>query len=182
MLAGPMVPPAPGLFSITIGWPRCFSVALASARIPMSVKPPAGHGTISVTGRVGNCCACATPANNAKAEASKIAFFMEPSLFRGPGFSGYRCVPPCPMTAQAATETSCGVLADEDGTGRIFLGRSGEARPERRALDRRAQFHRAQAPEGDEERRARVLLSYRRRKAGRRHHRDHQGGLSGQDR
>src|SRR3954468_13849003 len=150
MLAGPMVPPAPGLFSITIGCPRCFSVALASARMPMSVEPPAGQGTISVTGRVGNCCACAEPANSAKAEASTIAVFMKPSLFRAPEFSGYRCAPQCPMTARAATETSCGVLADENRTGRVFLGRPGQARPERRALDRRAQFRCAQAPAGDE--------------------------------
>ena len=53
MLPGPSVPAAPGRFSITIVWPRCFSVAVASARIAMSVEPPGGHGTISVTGRVG---------------------------------------------------------------------------------------------------------------------------------
>ena len=32
----------------------------------MSVEPPAGHGTISVTGLVGNCCDCAVPVNAAR--------------------------------------------------------------------------------------------------------------------
>ena len=76
MLAGPSVPAAPGRFSITIGWPRCFSVAGASARIAMSVEPPGGQGTISVTGRVGNCCACAVVASAMNAAAAKISLLM----------------------------------------------------------------------------------------------------------
>ena len=54
------MPPAPALFSTTIVWPRYFSVAVASARITWSVDPPAGQGTISVTGRDGNAWANAT--------------------------------------------------------------------------------------------------------------------------
>jgi len=67
------------VFSITIFCPRCFSVAAASARMPMSVPPPGGHGTISVTGRVGNCCACAIPASATIAAATSMTRFI-PSL------------------------------------------------------------------------------------------------------
>src|SRR5688500_472230 len=38
---------------MTIVCPRYFSVAVASARITWSVEPPAGQGTIKVTGREG---------------------------------------------------------------------------------------------------------------------------------
>src|SRR5262249_39704077 len=71
------VPAAPARFSITIDWPRCFSVAVASARIETSVEPPAGHGTMNVTGRVGNCCACAMVERTAMAAASSS--LMSPS-------------------------------------------------------------------------------------------------------
>ncbi len=53
MVAGPTVPLAPALLSMTIGWPRCFDAASAMARMAMSVAPPAGQGTIRVTGFVG---------------------------------------------------------------------------------------------------------------------------------
>src|SRR5215467_15049698 len=68
---GPSVPAAPARFSITIERPSGFSVAVASARITMSVVPPAGQGTINVTGREGKFCACATllAAINASATA-----------------------------------------------------------------------------------------------------------------
>ncbi len=59
VVEGPSVPAAPALFSMMIDCPRCFSVALASARMATSVVPPAGQGTIIVTGRVGKFCACA---------------------------------------------------------------------------------------------------------------------------
>jgi hypothetical protein len=45
----------------------------------MSVDPPGGHGTISVTERVGNCCACATLASAMNAAASSHRL-MSPSL------------------------------------------------------------------------------------------------------
>src|SRR5258708_27328247 len=47
------MPPAPGLFAITIGCPRCFEASSASLRRCVSVEPAAGHGTISVIGRLG---------------------------------------------------------------------------------------------------------------------------------
>src|SRR5262245_53154611 len=53
------VPPAPALFSITIERPRCFSVAVASARTATSVVPPGAQGTIKVTGLDGKACAFA---------------------------------------------------------------------------------------------------------------------------
>ena len=88
----------------------------------------------------------------------------------------------CPIVGRIATERTCGVLAPEDRTGGIFLGRSGQARRKGRGVDRRAQFHRARKPESHEERRARLLLPHRRREAGRRHRRDHPRGLQGPDR
>jgi hypothetical protein len=71
--SGPSTPPASVLFSITIGWPRCFSVAAASARSPMSVVPPAANGTISVTGRVGKSCAWPNQTETSSATALAIA-------------------------------------------------------------------------------------------------------------
>jgi hypothetical protein len=53
MVAGPTVPPPPALLSITMGCPRTLDALSAIARIEMSVDPPAGHGTISVTGLMG---------------------------------------------------------------------------------------------------------------------------------
>src|SRR3989338_2727407 len=49
----PSVVAAPGLLTITIGWPRVFSAAWARARPVRSVLPPGPHGTISVIGRSG---------------------------------------------------------------------------------------------------------------------------------
>ncbi len=58
--AAPSVALAPGRFSTTMVWPRCGSVDLASARNTVSAVPPAGNGTIIVTGRAGKAsCACA---------------------------------------------------------------------------------------------------------------------------
>ena len=55
--AGPIVAPAPGMFSTMMGWPRCFSVAAASARRVTSAEAPGDTGEINVTGRVGKSCA-----------------------------------------------------------------------------------------------------------------------------
>ena len=52
--AGPIVAAAPGMFSTTMGWPRYFSVAAASARRVTSAEAPGDTGAMSVTGRVGN--------------------------------------------------------------------------------------------------------------------------------
>ncbi len=63
MAPAPSVPAAPGLFSTMTCCPRYFAVASANARMQMSVEPPAGQGTISVTGFEGNCWADAAAAN-----------------------------------------------------------------------------------------------------------------------
>jgi hypothetical protein len=73
MVAGPVVPPPPGLFSTTIGWPRCLLASSASSRWWRSVEPPAGHGTMSVIGRDGNACARAAPNGATSAAAAAEA-------------------------------------------------------------------------------------------------------------
>src|ERR1700704_5864137 len=72
MVAGPTVPPPPALLSMTMGWPMNFDALSAMARIEMSVDPPAGHGTISVIGLVGYCCASAELAKIAAAAIAMI--------------------------------------------------------------------------------------------------------------
>src|SRR5215831_5280772 len=64
-----------------------------------------------------------------------------------------------------------GPLAFENRARGVFLERSGQTRRQGRAVDRRAQLHRPPIPEGDEEGRARLVLSHRRGEAGRRHRR-----------
>ena len=48
-----MVPPAPPTFSTTTVWPSGARMRSAMMRAVVSVEPPGGKGTISVTGRVG---------------------------------------------------------------------------------------------------------------------------------
>ena len=40
-----MLPPAPGRFSITTGWPSSGAICSASSRAVMSAAPPGGKGT-----------------------------------------------------------------------------------------------------------------------------------------
>src|SRR3954469_11981571 len=148
MLAGPSVPAAPGRFSITIDWPRCFSVAVASARIAMSVEPPGGHGTISVTGRVGNCCACAMVERIKMAAASSS--LMSPSL-TAPSLVMVAASSRMPNRGPDRNGGHCGVLAVEDRARCLLVGRAGQEGREGRCLDWRAKFCRAQEPAGDEE-------------------------------
>ncbi|CPI64649.1 Uncharacterised protein [Bordetella pertussis] len=49
----PMMPPAPGLFSTTTGWPSLSARPLATRRASVSVSPPTAMGAISRTGRSG---------------------------------------------------------------------------------------------------------------------------------
>src|SRR5882757_5002476 len=49
-----MVPPAPPMFSTITGWPSVVFIRSATRRDTMSVMPPAGNGTIKVTGLLGN--------------------------------------------------------------------------------------------------------------------------------
>src|ERR671932_30826 len=56
------MPPPPGLFSITTGWPRYLAATSANLRRCVSVVPPGGHGQMSVIGFAGNDCARAAGA------------------------------------------------------------------------------------------------------------------------
>src|SRR5262245_28437654 len=61
-----MVPPAPGRFSTTIGWPTCFDTCSSTMRPTMSFAAPAANGTIAWMVRSGQgCVACATAADGA---------------------------------------------------------------------------------------------------------------------
>src|SRR4029078_10888496 len=87
MTAGPSVPEAPGLLSMMMGWPRCLAAASAIVRMAMSVDPPAGHGTTSVTGFSGYPCASiavdehtAIPAADRAAARKWRRYMLSPSL------------------------------------------------------------------------------------------------------
>src|ERR1051325_1827089 len=71
-----MLPPAPPTFSMITGWPSDGRIASPMMRAAGSVEPPGGNGTIRVTGRDGNACACAwlvtRAANAASAAAANI--------------------------------------------------------------------------------------------------------------
>ena len=65
----PMVPPAPGRFSTTIGWLTCFDTCSSTIRPTMSLAAPAANGTIAWivrSGQGGDACAAAAcgSANN----------------------------------------------------------------------------------------------------------------------
>src|SRR5436190_6729056 len=78
-----MLPPAPGLFSMTTGWPsRCESLS-ATARAERSVEPAGGKGTIMRIVLLGYV-ACAPASVEANAAAKSAA---RTNLFIG--------VPPC---------------------------------------------------------------------------------------
>jgi hypothetical protein len=44
------MPPAPGRFSSTIGWPTCFESWSSTMRATMSLALPAANGTIAADG------------------------------------------------------------------------------------------------------------------------------------
>src|SRR5438105_3362512 len=69
------MPPALGLFSITMLWPSGFDIDCAMTRATVSVGPGA-NGTSNVIGWVGYCCAIALDAANAAAMASVGIVFM----------------------------------------------------------------------------------------------------------
>src|SRR4051812_336954 len=62
-------PEAPGLLSITTGWPRDSGSFAASGRLMMSFDPPAGEGTTTRIGRVGKF--CPRPVEGPAAQASR---------------------------------------------------------------------------------------------------------------
>src|SRR2546430_8340124 len=62
----PIVPPAPGWFSITTGCPQYSESFWPNVRARMSVALPAVNGTMILTGFVGHVCALANEAHSAQ--------------------------------------------------------------------------------------------------------------------
>src|SRR6185436_9383813 len=79
----PMLVPAPGLFStITLEFQSSPSFC-AITRPTMSVGPPGGNGTISLTTPLGNSCACADPAARQNSRTIRSKLFMSIRLHAG---------------------------------------------------------------------------------------------------
>ena len=57
------MPSPPGWFSTTTGWPHFFASRSANSREPMSTPDPGPSGTMNLTVRVGQLCACAGALN-----------------------------------------------------------------------------------------------------------------------
>src|SRR5436309_13891600 len=68
----PMLPPAPGRFSITTGSPSACCSPFAIGRAMMSVVPPGGYGTMSLSGFAAEFCAAAERATKPDASASRM--------------------------------------------------------------------------------------------------------------
>src|SRR5688572_26375374 len=81
MPEGPSMPPAPGLFSTMMGWPRWRPAISASLRRCVSVDPPAGHGTMSVIGRFGKACANTPAGANASRDKATSAIRCATVIF-----------------------------------------------------------------------------------------------------
>src|SRR2546428_1855280 len=94
MLLGPIMPPPPGLFSITIVWPSVRVAISAKRRRWVSVDPPGGQGYISVIGRDGKSCAAAgsarTSPSSASLRASECMRLLQPKRSRLPTPAGER--------------------------------------------------------------------------------------------
>src|SRR5262249_5958713 len=67
-----MLAPAPVTFSTITFWPSEVRMRSERMRASVSVGPPAGNGTMMVTGREGEACPCA-PATHARVTASAVA-------------------------------------------------------------------------------------------------------------
>src|SRR5262245_62044081 len=67
----PIVPPAPGRFSTTTGWPSAACSLSATGRAMVPVAEPGVNGTMMRIGLEGNDCAAAVAAN-ARASAANI--------------------------------------------------------------------------------------------------------------
>src|SRR5439155_25068588 len=71
--AVPRFPPAPGLFSTTIGCPSMVAILLKRTRLTTSLALPPANGMITVMSRVGKLCALAAPETKAVAAHNAIA-------------------------------------------------------------------------------------------------------------
>ena len=76
------MPPALGLFSMMIVWPRGLDIDCAMTRATVSVGPGA-KGTIRVTGCAGYCCAPAAVATKAAAKARMRVLSISSSPMKG---------------------------------------------------------------------------------------------------
>jgi len=78
-LVAPVEPPAPPTFSMMTCWPSMSEKRCANRRPTRSTGPPAGNGTTIVTGRVGQVCAKAAPADIEHSTSAMIDLSMAPS-------------------------------------------------------------------------------------------------------
>src|SRR5712675_1209937 len=74
-----MLPPAPGLFSITTDWPQTSCRRLPTRRAVVSVEPPGGNGTTTRTVLAGQ----STPAaRDERTEGADMAAAVRPTKRR----------------------------------------------------------------------------------------------------
>src|SRR6266702_4619661 len=122
MLLGPIMPPPPGLFSITIVWPSVRVAISAKRRRWVSVDPPGGQGHISVIGRDGNSCAAAGNAmaspSSMSLRASECMRFLQPKRSRLPTFAGERDTTRSRKLAENARERQRAAQASRPGAAR----------------------------------------------------------------
>src|SRR5205085_8097173 len=68
--ANPTMPPAPGLVSMTIGWPTSCETLSSTTRLTVSEALPGGNGLITLIGRVGQSSAAAAEASSSTAPST----------------------------------------------------------------------------------------------------------------
>src|SRR5262245_11629805 len=74
----PIMLPAPALFSTKNGWPSALDKCCASTRARMSVPPPGGEGTITLTGRIGySVCPQTCPQERSKVRVKSLAHCIQ---------------------------------------------------------------------------------------------------------
>ena len=78
------MPPAPGRFSITTGWPKPSAIFCATVRAVKSATPPAPNGTTMRKGLLGKFCAHAPCANST--HTSTKPHFFNPPISNSKGF------------------------------------------------------------------------------------------------
>src|SRR6266404_7143042 len=79
--AVPRFPPAPGLFSTTIGCPSMVAILLKRTRLTTSLALPPANGMITVMGRLGKLCALAALEAKAAAIHNAIAHDLPNFMF-----------------------------------------------------------------------------------------------------
>src|SRR4051812_45196238 len=100
--AVPRFPPAPGLFSTTIGRPRMAAILLKRTRLTTSLALPPANGMITVIARFGKPCALAVSATKAVVAHNAIAtdvlnFMFLPDVTRSSPLYG------CPFAVRSDT-------------------------------------------------------------------------------